>query len=408
MGLLWLSPVTIHQTLSASFDWRAHELVWPVTTDVGSGLSGVIATGTRVMWLDPASGSLAYRGRPVESLAGRSSFEEVAYLLITGAGPEDDRASYGDFQESLRASRRLPTAVVDLVRDLDPDTHPTRQLRAGVSALGCHELSCEDDLSGERHWRELRIVGQMASLVAEVAAHHRRLPSPELDDSMSPAHWVLGGLNGHPPTAEDSALLDLLWVLYAAHGLDAPTFTSMIVASCMADPYFNVVAGLSALRGPLQGGASEVVLAQLDRVDGPDSAADFVRQTLASGTKIAGYGHRLYRMPDPRVVILRRELAALSRRRNRPEVFQAARALETAATQALAPRGVHVNINFYAAPIFALLGAEPALGPCLFAVGRMAGLVALVREAMDTIRLVRPLDRYVGPAPRRLSPQEPE
>lgn len=379
-----------------------------MTTDVGPGLSGVVATGTRVMWLDPASGSLAYRGRPVESLAGRRSFEEVAFLLITGVDPEDDQASYLEFRRRLRESRRLPAAVIDLVHDLDPATHPTRQLRAGVSALGCHELSLEDDLSGERHWRELRIVGQVAALVSEVAAHHRGLPSPEIDDSVGPAHWVLSGLNGHPPTAEDTELLDLIWVLYAAHGLDAPTFTSMIVASCMADPYFNVVAGLSALRGPLQGGASEIVLKQLGRIDGADSAAEFVHQTLASGGKIAGYGHRLYHMPDPRAAILRRELAALSRRRNRPEVFETARALETAATQALAPRGVHININFYAAPIFALLGAEPSLGPCLFAIGRMAGLVALVREAMETIRLVRPLDRYVGPAPRRLAPPETE
>lgn len=360
------------------------------------------------MWLDPASGSLAYRGQPVESLAGHRSFEEVAFLLITGADPEDDEAAYLEFRRRLRASRRLPAAVVDLVRDLDPSTHPTRQLRAGVSALGCHELSVEDDLSGERQWNELRIVGQVAALVSEVAAHHRRLPSPELDDSEGPAHWLLGSLNEFPPAAEDVALLDLLWVLYAAHGIDAPTFTSMIVASCMADPYFNVVAGLSALRGPLQGGASETVLKQLSRIDGPESAADFVRQTLTSGAKIAGYGHRLYRMPDPRVVILRRELAALSRRRDRPEVFETARALETAATQALAPRGVHVNINFYAAPIFALLGAEPALGPCLIAVGRMAGLVALVREAMESIRIVRPLDRYVGEAPRRLTHGEEE
>jgi len=358
------------------------------------------------MWLDPASGSLAYRGRPVENLAGLRSFEEVTFLLITGVDPDDDRRSYLEFRQRLRESRRLPSAVIDLVHDLDPATHPTRQLRAGVSALGCHELSYEDDLSGERHWRELRIVGQVAALVSVVAAHHRGLPAPELDDSQGPAHWVLSGINGHPPTAEDTALLDLLWVLYAAHGLDAPTFTSMIVASCLADPYFNVVAGLSALRGPLQGGASEAVLEQLSRINGADSAADFVRQTMESRGKIAGYGHRLYHMPDPRVVILRRELAALSRRHNRSEVFETSRALESAATKALAPLGVHVNINFYAAPIFALLGAEPSLGPCLFAVGRMAGLVALVQEAMETIRLVRPLDRYVGEAPRRLGARE--
>jgi len=239
-------------------------------------------------------------------------------------------------------------------------------------------------------------------VVAEVASHRAGQDKPALGEDDSLAASILTSLNGHAPEDEDSALLDLLWVLYAAHGLDAPTFTSMVVASCLADPYFNMVAGLSALRGPRQGGATEAVMEQLSALDDPGDARALVARILDAGLPVAGFGHRIYRMPDPRVVILRRELAALARRRRRPEVFEAARAIEIAATAALAPRGVHVNINFYAAPIFALLGADAALGPCLFAVGRTAGLLALVREAMDTIRLVRPLSRYVGPAERHL------
>jgi citrate synthase len=387
------------RTLSTSFDWRSDDLQWPVATEVGPGLTGVIATTTRVMWLDPASGTLAYRDRPVEVLASHRAFEEVAFLLVTGSMPEDDLDAYAGFCERLRSSRRLPRDVVGLIRELDPGTHPTRLLRAGVSALGCHELSVDEDLSGDRHWRELRIVGQVAAVAAEVAAHRAQRETPPPDPSESLSTSLLASLTGQEPADEDAALLDLLWVLYAAHGLDAPTFTSMIVASCLADPYFNVVAGLSALRGPRQGGASEAVLEQLEALPGPGAAEAFVRRRIEAGVKIAGFGHRSYRMPDPRVVILRRELAALCRRRRRPEIFEAARAIEIAASAALAPRNIHVNINFYAAPIFRLLGADPAFGPCLFAVGRMAGLVALVREAIDTIRLVRPVTRYVGATP---------
>ncbi|MCU0302765.1 MAG: citrate/2-methylcitrate synthase [Thermoanaerobaculales bacterium] len=389
-------------TLSASFAWRARDLEWPVTTEVGRGLSGVVAATTRVMWLDPASGTLSYRGVPVESVAGRWSFEQVAFLLISGRSPGDDGAGFEAFRERLRSSRRLPPEVTALVRDLDPATHPTRLLRAGVSALGCWELGADDELSGDRHWRELRIVGQVAGLVAEVAAHRAGRARPTVDDRETLADGILGAVTGVAPDRADGDLLDLLWVLYAAHGLDAPTFTSMIVASCLADPYFNVVAGLSALCGPRQGGASEAVLDQLAAQPGPEHAVEWVRGVLSRGGRIAGFGHRVYRMPDPRVVILRRELARLARRRGRPEVFEAALALEHAATAELAPRGVHVNINFYAAPIFALLGAHPALVPCLFAVGRMAGLVALVREAIDDVRLIRPLSRYTGPPERRV------
>lgn len=373
-----------------------------MVTEVDRGLAGVVATTTDVMWLDPAGGNLAYRGEPVETLVAERSFEEVAYLLITGLTPESDHNAYAAFRTQLRSSRTLPAEVVALIRDLGPDTHPTRQLRAGISALGCHELSVDDDLSGARHWRELRILGQVAAVVGEVASHRADRATPAVGRDISLAGSILTSLNGCDPEPADVALLDRLWVLYAAHGLDAPTFTSMVVASCQADPYFNVVAGLSALRGPRQGGAAETVMEQLNEVGEPDDAEPYVGRILESGRLIAGFGHRMYHMPDPRVVILRRELRALAKRRRRPEVFETARAIEIAATAALAPRGVYVNINFYAAPIFALLGAEAALGPCLFAIGRTAGLVALVREAIETIRLVRPLTRYVGPAERRL------
>jgi citrate synthase len=400
-------PVNVLPTLSASFDWRAEKIDWPVTTDVGRGLSGVIATTTEVMWLDPASGSLTYRGEPVEALAAGHSFEEVACLLITGLEPQADPQAYGIVRAQLRSGRSLPEDVVALIGDLDPTSHPTRMLRAGISALGCHELSVDDDISGERHWRELRIVGQMAALVGEIAAHRAGRASPVVDVDASLAESVLTALSGCRPDPEDIRVLDLLWVLFAAHGLDAPTFTSMVVASCLADPYFNVVAGLSALRGPRQGGAGEAVLDQLHALSEPGAAESLVRRIIDDGRRIAGFGHRSYRMPDPRVAVLRRELAALAGRRGRSDIFEAARAIEIAATAALAPRGVHVNINFYAAPIFHLLGADAALGPCLFAVARTAGLVALVREAIDTIRLVRPLSRYVGPSQRALPVAEP-
>jgi citrate synthase len=393
--------VTKLNTLSPAFDWRAAKIDWPVTTDVGPGLAGVVAAETSVMWLDPSSGQLAYRGVPVDSLANRADFEEVAHLLITGNTPEDDAEGLADFRRQVRSSRTLPPEVVELIRDLGPDTHPTRLLRAGVSAVGCHELTVDDDLSGERQWREQRVVGQTAALVSAICRHRAGLEPRHPEPGCSLAEGVLAALNDCPPTADEVRALDLLWVLYAAHGFDAPTFTSMIVASCLADPYYNIVAGLSALRGPKTGGAAETVLDQLLPLRNETEAEAWVRETLDRGGAIAGFGHHAYRMPDPRVVVLRKEAAEMARANGRPELFAIARTVEAAATGALAPRGVFINVNFYGALLFHLLGADAPLVPCLIAIGRMAGTTALVREALGGIRLYRPLSRYVGAAERK-------
>ncbi len=394
------------RTLSPAFDWRAAKIDWPVTTDVGPGLAGVVAAETRVMWLDPSSGELAYRGVPVDSLAGRADFEEVAHLLIAGKGPGDDPKGLADFRRQVRSSRTLPREVVELIRSLEPTTHPTRMLRAGVSAVGCHELTADDDLSGARQWRELRVVGQTAALVGAICRHRAGLRPRQPEPGCSLAEGVLAALNNRPPTADEVRALDLLWVLSAAHGLDPPTFTSMIVASCLADPYYNIVAGLSALRGPKTGGAAEAVLDQLLPLRDPMEAEAWVERTLANGGVIAGFGHHAYRMPDPRVVVLRKEAASMARAHGHRELFEVARTVEVAATSALAPRGVYINVNFYGALLFHLLGADPPLVPCLVAIGRMAGTAALVREALDGIRLYRPLSRYVGLAERRLSSED--
>jgi citrate synthase len=394
------------RTLGHGFGWRSDPLTWPITTEVGPGMAGVIVAETQVMWLDPSSGQLAYRGVPIERLAEAADFEEVAYLLITGSSPVADPEQWLQFRAKLRSSRWLPPDVVALVRDLDASTHPTRSLRAGVSALGCHELSVQDDLAGDRHWRELRIVGQVVGLVAEIARHRRSAPSAATGEDHSLAESLLRAIGNEPPDPEDVRLLDLLWVLYAAHGLDAPTFTSMVVASCLADPYYNVVAGLSALRGTKQGGASEAVIDQLLALRDPVEAEVWVRQTVAEGGSVAGFGHPDYRMPDPRVVILRKACATLARRKGRPELYAVARAVEEEATRRLAPKGIHVNVNLYGSLLFHLLGADPAMAPCLIAIARMAGLVALVRESLDSIRLYRPRSRYVGVSERSMDTAE--
>jgi citrate synthase len=246
-------------------------------------------------------------------------------------------------------------------------------------------------------------VGQVAALAAAVAILRRGATVHTPPPGASLATATLEALNSRAPEPDEVRALDLLWVLYAAHGLDPPTFAAMVAASCLADPYATVVAAISGLRGPRFGGAAETVLDQLLTVKSPGEAEPWVRSTLAAGGLIAGFGHHLYSMPDPRVVLLRKAAAQHARRTGRGELFEVARAVEDAAFRALAPRGVFVNVNYWGAVLFHLLGADPPMIPCLLAVGRMAGMVALVREALESIRIFRPLTRAVGAEERPLS-----
>ncbi len=195
-------------TLGHGFDWCAPTLQWPVTTDVGPGLSGVIAASTRVMWLDPSSGHLAYRGVPIEVLAHRPDFEQTAYLLITGQTADKGPEAFENFRRNLRSSRGLPQNVLDLIADFPPSVHPTRILRAGVSTVGCHELDVDDDIEGRSQWSELRIVGQVASLVSHIVDHRRGRTTSTIDPNASLADSVLQALVGRDPSeAERRALI---------------------------------------------------------------------------------------------------------------------------------------------------------------------------------------------------------
>lgn len=386
-------------TCSPSYAWTEEDLSWPVTTDVGRGFEGVIAGTTRVSWVDPASGALTYRGVPVEDLAGGTvSFEEVAHLLITGRKPVENPEAYRLFCDQLRASRILPDEVIHFIRTLPGKAHPARLLRAGLSALGCHELEASSgDLAGWKHWRELRIVGQVVALAGVVKQH---CSGEEVGQCCSASEslpqCLLEQIHGGNVDDSDVELLNKLWILYADHGLDAPTFTSLVVASCLADPYYNIIAGLSSLPSSKIGSAGERVVRQLFAAMEAADVRMFVEEQLRSGERIAGYGHRFYRMPDPRVGMLRRALAETAERKGRSELFVAARELENAATRLLTGRGIYININFYAAPLFYLLGIMPEFIPVMLIVPRMAGIVARVREQLAQNRLFRPRLVYNG------------
>ncbi len=388
------------KTLSKSFTWKAKKVNWPVTSEVGSGLSGAIACTSKIGWIDPTTGGLSYCGIPISDIANKLTFEQVAFLLTRGQLPVTSKREFTSFQKRIRDARNLPLQIAETIRSLPSTTHPTRLLRAGVSALGCYMMSPGEDLTGMRHWQELQIIGQIAQLVAIVARHRKGLKPTLHPENSSIVESLFFALNDRLPNEDEIKLFDLVLVLYADHGLDAPTFTSMVVGSCLADPYYNIVAGLSALRGPLLGGTGERVLKQLLELRDVNVARSWAKGMLSQGWYIPGFGHRIYKQADPRVDILKDKVKQMADAQGKRELFKLFQAVEDEVSKVLSPKGIYVNINFYAALIFHLLGSDPELVPCLYAVGRTAGMVARVREYLDNNRIFRPLERYVGQSER--------
>lgn len=387
---------SILRTLDPEFDWRSSKVEWPVTTTTAQGLSGVIACETEVAWVNPNTGELSYRGIPINELVGNTTFEEVTYLLVEGKHWKDRPEEFESFCERIHRVRQMPMQILNIISSQPVTTHPTRLLRAAVSAIGCYEIPAIDSVEESHHWEDVWIISQVAALVGHIARYRKGLRPLISDYRQSLAKDILYMILSTKPTVEQIRLLDLLWILYADHGLDAPTFTGIVVGSTRADPYYNIVAGLSALRGRLLGGTVERVIKTFLGLRDANVARAWTEGMLAKKFVIPGFGHRTYHHVDPRVEIIRNIIPEYAQTDEQKLLLEVAETIEKTASKHLNPKGIYLNINFYSALLFHYLGIEPEMVPCFFAVARMAGLVARVREYLKNNRLFRPTEKYIG------------
>jgi citrate synthase len=253
-----------------------------------------------------------------------------------------------------------------------------------------------DEEEEKQPWEDVWIISQVAALVGHIARYRNGLKPLISDYRQSLAKDMLYMILNTKPSEEQVRLLNLLWVLYADHGLDAPTFTGMIVASTKADPYYNIVAGLSALRGPLLGGAAERVIHMILGLRDANVAKAWTEGMVEKGYIIPGFGHRMYHKPNPRVDILRKLLPEFAQTAEQNLLLEVSMTIEETASAVLHPKGIYTNLHFYAALLFHFLGVEPEMVPCFYAIGRMAGLVARVREYLRNNRLFYPKEKYTG------------
>jgi len=369
--------------------------------EIKKGLAGVVVDRTAVSKVNPETNSLLYRGYPVQELAERLSFEEVAWLLWHGELPTADELAGLVARE--RAGRALDPRVKTIVDALPLSAHPMDVLRTAVSALGAFDARAEDS-SPEANLAKAESL--WAAIPAIVAWDQRRRrgqePVPPRDDLDYSANFLWMTF-GEEPDAVSVDAFRVSMVLYAEHSFNASTFTARVITSTLADLHSAVTGAIGALKGPLHGGANEAVLHVFDEIGlgegSPARATAWLDDALASKRKIMGFGHRVYKRGDSRVPTMRAALDRLVEHFDRPDVTELYDALEAAMTER---KGILPNLDYPSGPAYHLLGFDTLTFTPLFVAARITGWTAHIMEQLASNALIRPLSLYDGPDERHL------
>jgi citrate synthase len=367
--------------------------------DSDKGLRGVVAVNSGITSIDGERGILRYRGYDVGDLVEDCCFEEVCFLLLHGELPAAEELA--SFRDDLLAARTIPTEVDAVVDDSAHYARPMEAMRSMCSALS---FSDPDKTSNEFD-ANLRKATRLISQVPTVMARYRRRyyglepvqPDPELDYATN----FLWMLRGELPSEEDAKVLDAVSILHADHEMNASTFAARVIAATCTDMHSAIVGAIAALKGPLHGGANEWVMATLKKIGSEDKVEAWVDDMLDQGKKIPGFGHAIYKVTDPRAIILK-EIGRKAFDRadtNEPNWFAMTERMER---RVFERKGLVPNVDLYSASVLYSLGFPIDLLTALFAANRVAGWSAHVIEQHSDNRIIRPTINYTGPPAREL------
>ena len=353
------------------------------------GLEGVIAGETSLSYVDGERGRLLYRGYRIGDLVANGSYPAVANLLWTG-----------DWDPAHRLpTTPVPDAVLTVLRALPTTAKPMDALRTAISAWGATR-----DLPWPPTVEQARALTAFAPSALAAFARLRSGQEPvEPDTSLDLVSGFLYQLTGSRPDEGTTRALDAYFIVGSEHGFNASTFTARIITSTRSDIASAVAGAIGTMKGPLHGGAPSEVVDQLAEVGSADHAEAWVREALAKGERLMGFGHRVYRAYDPRARALRTVAEGMAQK---PEWLQLAIEVEDVALRILAEkhpdRPLKTNVEFYAAPVLMGVGLTPDLFPATFSLARTAGWTAHALEQAANNRLIRPDVNYVGPEERDL------
>lgn len=370
--------------------------------DFMPGLAGVPAAKSAISDVDGTRGVLEYRGIRVEELCQHSSFLETSYLLLFGRLPTAPELT--QWVDDVTHHRRIKFRIVDLLKVMPEHGHPMDALQAAVAALGMFYPGRNVKDVANNYWSAVRLIAKLPTIVAAWARLRRGDEYIPPRDDLPFSDNFLYMLTETVPHPLWSEVFDDCLILHAEHTMNASTFAGMVTASTLADPYTVVASSIGALKGPLHGGANEEVVMMLREIGTPAQARAAVETKLEGKHKLMGFGHRVYKVKDPRATVLQDLCMRLFNVCGTSPLYEVAVAVEQLAGERLADKGIYPNVDFYSGIIYDKMGIEVDLFTPLFAMARVSGWLAHWLEQLRENKLYRPDQIYSGEHDRHYVP----
>ncbi|HEY9768010.1 MAG TPA: citrate synthase [Coleofasciculaceae cyanobacterium] len=358
------------------------------------GLEGIPATKSSISFVDGQKGILEYRGIAIEELAKRGSFLETAYLLIWGKLPSEQQLK--EFEINILYHRRIKYRIRDMMKCFPESGHPMDALQTSAAALGLfYARRALDDPEYIRR-AVVRILAKIPTMVAAFHQMRRGNDAITPNDDLDYATNFLYMLTERKPHPLEAKIFDVCLTLHAEHTINASTFSAMVTASTLTDPYAVVASAVGTLAGPLHGGANEEVLLMLENIGSVKDVRPYIENLIANKQKIMGFGHRVYKVKDPRAKILQGLAEELFDQTGHDHYYDLALELERVIEAKLGQRGIYPNVDFYSGLVYRKLGIPTDLFTPIFAIARVAGWLAHWKEQLAVNRIFRPTQIYTG------------
>ncbi|WP_146549381.1 citrate synthase [Rummeliibacillus suwonensis] len=363
-----------------------------VEKNYSPGLDGVIAAETKISVLDTVESQIVIRGYDLIDLSKKYTYLDIVNLLLLGQLPSKDEKVA--LENKLKANYAIPYEIIDIFKLLPNDTHPMDGLRTGISSLAGFDPKIDDRSFHTNLERAYKLLGSMPNIVANSyrVLNNQEVVEPDASLSYSANFYYM--ITGKKPTKTEEEIFDQSLILYSEHEMPNSTFTARVIASTQSDLYGALTGAVASLKGNLHGGANEAVMHMLLEAKTVEGFEKLLKSKLAKKEKIMGFGHRVYmKKMDPRALIMKQALRKLCDAKGDDLLYRMGEAGEAIMKE---EKGLYPNLDYYAAPVYYMLGLPIELYTPIFFSSRTAGLCAHVIEQHENNRLFRPRVIYTG------------